>query len=122
MAQNPEHMAIQKCTPLLVKTLALNLITISDELYAKSFVSSSVHKEMRTPGMTDENKASQLVDNVLCQVKTKPMKFNEFIDILNNEPSHSGIVEILEVTLKGILSMLLSNHSILAPQEQLYCM
>ena len=110
MAQNPEHMAIKKCIPQLVETLALNLITISDELYAKSFITSSVYKEMRTPGVAHENRAGQLVENVLCQVKMKPTKFSEFIDVLNNEPSHSGIVERLEGALKGILSMLLSNY------------
>ena len=69
MAQNPEYMAIKKCTPLLVETLALNLITISHELYAKSFIPSSVYIEMRTPGVACENRAGQLVENVLCQVK-----------------------------------------------------
>ena len=60
------------------------------------FIPSSVYKEMRTPGVAYENRAGQLVENVLCQVKIKPTKFNGFIDGLNNyESNHSGIVEFL---------------------------
>jgi hypothetical protein len=85
-----------------VKTLALNLSTISNELCARSFISESTCKEIRTQGVSDEDKAGKLVDNILNQIELKPAKWSELIDILNYDRSHSSIVEKLEDTLKGL--------------------
>lgn len=105
--KDPEYRAIKKCKPDLVKTLSLNLTAISDELCAEDLIPTPVCKEMQTLGVTDERKASQLVENVLHQVNLNPARFNDFIDILKKDRSRSSMVEILESTLKGAYGYLL---------------
>lgn len=99
---NAEYRTILKCKPHLTALLAHELPSIADKLVAGGLVSIQVCKKMKTLGVDNETKASELMDNVSSQIQLNPAKFKEFVDIVRSDPSREGLVDLLQNTLKGL--------------------
>ena len=106
MANSPEYRTIKKQRRLLVQFLAQRL-NIADELCSEDFIPSGVCSEMGTVGVSAQEKASKLVDNVLHQIEVKPARFEEFLTILDNDSSLSGVIETLRETLIGVYKIII---------------
>ena len=100
----PEYKAIQRCFNELVKTIALNINNISDQLFSNEFITEPVSKRMRgVIGIDSEVKAGELVDNILHQIRLNKKKYYEFLEILCTEMSQDGMIERLESTRQSNL-------------------
>lgn len=104
-----EHRTLLKLKPQLTALLAHELPSIADELAASGLISQSVCKKMKTTGIDEQTKASQLMDNVITQIELNPDKFKEFIEVLSHDLSRDVMVDQLEHTLKGVH---LDTHSV----------
>ncbi len=79
---NPEHRALTKSFPKLVKCIARSPGEITDELIPFTIFSTDEKCDLRGSRLGDRDKARKIVDIVMSKVKAEPSFLSNFIGIL----------------------------------------
>ncbi len=82
----------------IVTAIRSDVTAITNKAYSSRLISETVHHRMLTTGITDTNKASELVAAVRDRVKLHPKSFHVFMDILREEPVYAPLVNRIEST------------------------
>lgn len=103
-ADHSYYQTLIKCTPKLVTALSGSPLPIADQLLSKGFMSQEVYRSLLVPSLTPDKAAREMVVIVSDIVQLNSRKYNEFVQILQNDISllSTGIVQTLHDTYSAI--------------------
>ena len=103
MEANIEYESLSKFIADLSNLLQHDVVTVSNRLLEKGLVTKNVHDSMlTTEGVSGQKNAARLVSCVLDRIKNSSRCFQDFIDVLREDPYFEDIVmKILEVHSKN---------------------
>ena len=95
---NNEYKSLEKFTTDLSNLLQHNVVTVSGRLLEKGLVTKDVHDALlTTEGVSGHKNAARLMSCVLDKVKCSSRCFDDFIEVLRDDPYYKDIVvKILE--------------------------
>ena len=87
------------CTDKLTAAFGSSLLTVSNELLAKGFISTEAHGKVVTSALGDDEKAARLVKCVTDQVSVCPGKYYDFMALpIFKEPWLKPLHQVLTTT------------------------
>lgn len=95
MIMTAELKTLIECSDKLITALSLEPLYIATELFARGIISQIIMDKMLVLGITDRQKAVELVTVVRNAVELNSQNFHTFVEILKYEVSRKDIVDIL---------------------------
>ena len=101
LSKSSQFLALQHYTCELSIAISLNLIKVAEKLFAKEVISQAQLKKALLSTRVEDERASELVIQVLDQVEVGPEKFNAFLQTLEESSvSHKLVTLVREVHKK----------------------
>ena len=102
--ENIEYTTLVELTADITSEIAADPLAISEKLRAKGFIAEAQHNAARSDGITDQEKASKLLEQVTRKVKLRRERFHEFVKILSEFMWLKDIVESIQEKLEHKIS------------------
>ncbi len=100
LPDNPEHRALTKSFPNLVKCIARSPGEITDELIPFIIFSEEEKSDLRSSRLSDRDKARKIVDIVMSKVESEPSFLYNFIGIIEKHDWMKPCTDELKANLK----------------------
>ena len=91
----PAYKAMIRSHDKLVTAISADIITMSGVLVTKEFIPSEISSKMLLPNLTEQQKATILVNAVTNKINIAPKRFDELIKIFSEETCTKDIVDSL---------------------------
>ena len=86
------HKAIERCHDKLVTALSTDILSISNILFEKEFISEEMHGKLLLTTVTEDKRATDLVIAIRKKIKLVPNRFQELIKIFSEQTCTKDIV------------------------------
>ena len=98
-----EHKVFTRSFDEIVSTLSTNLTDIAGKLIAEGLIPRDLYHNIvyPVPGITEKQRAGQLVSHIGDVVRSSPQKFGIFVGILRGDAYYEDLVKKLEDCLHG---------------------
>ena len=109
-----EYQSLLKFAEDLTRLIKHDIVTLSSKFFAKGLVTEDVHELVTAPPvgvLQEQEKAKKLLECVIDRIKKSPGRFQDFIDILSEEPYFEDIVQRLIKSCSKCLLMERAVHT-----------